>query len=425
MKHLLTFAFLLITASSISQITVTTIKSDLKTEITNVDGDNSKLLTNVGLNVLLQKRVINYLTGVSDLSLAKFYAAYTADNDKLNIGFNFPVQKVYSQRISFIINPIIEADVKNNFATLYKDGKWKNNIRGGLKLTWLPGKGKINFDATNTTLVPLKILRSKKYDAAIKELDAYSTQVTIVDGSKVTPIMPDASKLRKKKKELYADLGKSEAELVEKEGSYKRMRTYWFSLWAYAPLTKTEQYIAKDASQLFTKKQFHLWEVNLQGTYLYEWRKYGTLYGSAWIKHYQNNSANASLMTNVDYGQYSQFPGINQINLALLETNKAYIGDYKEFLTTNLNVQVVYFFPVYDRWIKPGISFRYEKNWGDYSPSDIRFGLPIAIQGKEKPINIELQYRLNDIANYKNDPEHKIKKTVGVSLGFPIALLYK
>lgn len=425
MKVILTILCLLITIVLRSQITPNSIKYDLEHEIAVVDTDQKKLLTKVGLNVLLQKRVINYLTGVSDLSLAKFYASYTADNDRFNIGFNIPVQKYYSQRISFIINPIIEADVKSNFATLYKDDKWKNNIRGGLKLTWLPGKGKIKFNNDANTLVPLRILRSKKYEAAEKELNAYSTNVTLADGSVVTPIMPSAKKLKKKKQELYADLGKAEAEHAEKEGSYTKMRTYWFSLWAYAPLTKTDQYIAKDASQIFTKVQYHLWEVNLQGTYLYERRKYGTVYGSVWVKHYQNNSANASLMTNVDYGQYSQFPGTNPINLALLETSKAYIGDYKEFLTTNLNVQLVYFFPLYNSWIKPGISFRYEKNWGDYSPSDLRFGLPIAIQGKEKPINIELQYRLNDIANYKNDPEHEIKKTIGVSLGFPIALLYK
>jgi hypothetical protein len=395
----------------------------LKAKITNAD--NTALLTDVGLNAILQRRVINYLTGVSDLSLARFYASYTADNDKLNLGFNIPTQNSFTQKIHFIINPIVEADVKSNFATLYKDGKWKNNIRAGLKLTWLPGKGKIKFYRSGEAVTNLKILRTKKYAAWKNEQTANYAPVPLVSGSAVTSQSPSQEKWDKKEKELNADVGKAEADYLEKEGGYTKIHNYWFSAWAFTPLSKTEQYVTSDATQPFKKIQFNLWEINLQGTYLYEWRKYGIVYGSLWIRRFQNNSANASLMTNVDYGQYSQLPGANPINLALLETNKAYIGNYSEFMTTNLNAQVVYFFPLYNTLLKPGVSIRYEKNWGDYSPTDLRFGIPLAIQGKDKPINIELQYRLNDISNYKNEANHKTKKTIGISLGFPIVLLYK
>ncbi|MBS1949590.1 MAG: hypothetical protein JST37_01165 [Bacteroidetes bacterium] len=418
---------------SISQITNTTILSDLKSEISTADGSTDMILSNSGFNILMQKKTINYLTGVSDLSLAKFYAAYTTDNDKLNLGFNIPAKNPYTKRLAFIINPIIEADVKSNFATLYKDDKWKNNIRGGLKITYLFPWSTLNFYTGEKTsrVNDLKILRTKKYEELKKKLnqeDADKTaQVNLISGSQVTAATPDISQRRykKKKNETFEEVGKAEAEYIDKEGAYSWLSTGWVSIWGFTPLSKTEQYITPDASQPFTKTKFNLWELNLQANYIFDHSKAGTIYLSTWVKRFQNNSANASLMQNVDYGQYSQLPGANPINLALIETNKAYIGTYSEFMTTNFNFQVAYIVPWRNTLIKPGLSFRYEKNWGDYSPTNLRFGLPFNIQGKDKPINVELQYRLNDINNFKKVATHEVSKSLGISLGFPVALLYK
>lgn len=411
-----------------------TLPAQANTILTNLSGrisaaDGSGLLTDVGLNVLLQKRALNYLTGVSDLSLAKFYGTYSTENDKLNLGFNIPAGSPYTQKIYFIINPVIEADVKSNFATLYKDDKWKNNIRVGLKITWLPGRGTINY-INNNAVQSLKILRTTKYNEFnTKLLSAYSvTPVNLISGgAAVTPPGPAMTnkKWSTREKELNEELGKAEAEYVDKEGAYVWLQNYWLSVWAFAPLTKTEQFVTPDISQPFTKVKFNLWEFNVQGTYLLDYRKAGSVYASAWLKMFQNNSANASLMTNVDYHQYSQLPGTNPLNFALLETNKGYIGSYDEFNTTNLNLQVVYFAPFHNTLIKPGISVRYEKNWGQYSPVNWRFGLPLTINGKDKPVNIELQYRVNDVNNYMKAIDHTSSKTLGLSLGFPVVLLYK
>ena len=70
---------------SYTQISDSSILNDIKNEITTTDLDSEKLVTNTGFNVFIQKRALNYLTGVSDLSLAKFYASYSTDNDKLNL----------------------------------------------------------------------------------------------------------------------------------------------------------------------------------------------------------------------------------------------------------------------------------------------------------------------------------------------------
>lgn len=431
---LLLLTTVLIANEASSQITNQRILQDIKSDIQSADANKNLLVTKTGFNVFIQKKTLNYLTGVTDLSLAKFYASYTADNDKLNFGFNVPAVNPYSRRLAFVLNPIFEADVKNSFATLYKDDKWKNNIRGGLKVTYLIPFSTINFwgdESNKSRKDDFKILRTKKYQELEKKLTEETTaktaEVTLIDGSKATPTTQPTSnrKMKKKRNESFESIGLAEADYLEKERAFTWIQTAWISAWTLLPLTEAEKYISTDNTQVFKKTKFNLWELNLQLTYLIDNKKFGTFYISPWIKYFQNNSANADLMTTVDYGQYSQFPGTNPQNFALLETNKAFVGTYNEFMTTNFNFQIVYMTPFQNTLIKPGLSFRFEKNWGDYSPTNLRFGLPLNIQGKDKPINIELQYRINDINNHKSIADHKPTKTVGISLGFPISLLYK
>lgn len=395
------------------------------------DTANKKIFTSFGFNVLIQKRVMNYLTGVSDLSLAKFYGSYSSENDKLNLGFNVPIyhrkQKDFN-RLALIINPLFESDVKNNFATIYKEGKWKNNLRGGLKISYL-----IPFSTFNSNLSDkayIRIVRTNKFEEIqkllAKEDSIYSTPLAIY-GENFIPSDPDNSKRKKNKKiyKLAEEIGLAEINEFDKRKLNSWMQTSWLSAWTLFPLTEADNYISPDYNQIFTTTKFKLWEINLQGTLLIDNSKYGTLYISPWFKYFQNNSAYADLMTKVDFQQYSQLPNSNYQNLAILETNKAYIGKYKEFLTKNFNFQIVYFAPFKNSLINPGLSFRYEKFYGDYSPTNLRFGLPITIQGKEKPINVEFQYRLNDINNYLVKPDFKQQPTIGLSLGFPFVLLYK
>lgn len=416
-------------------ITNQTIKNDIKNAILATDANKDELITSTGFNVFIQKKALNYLTGVSDLSLAKFYATYSTDNDKLNLGFNIAAANPYTRRLAFIINPILEADVKTNFATLYKDEKWKNNIRGGLKVTYLIPFSTMNFwgeDTNKGRRDDFKILRANKYKEIVEKLDketiSKTKPVTLVDGiTQLTPSNRDTSyrKTKKKRDENFEALGVAEADYLEKERAFTWLQTAWISAWTFLPLTEAEKYTSINNTTPFKKTSFNLWELNLQFTYLIDSKRIGSFYLSPWIKYFQNNSANADLMTTVDYGKYSQFPGTNPQNLALLETSKAYIGTYNEFKTTTFNLQMVYITPFQNTLIKPGVSIRVEKNWGDYSPTNLRFGLPLAIQGKDKPINIELQYRRNNINNYQSLVDHKPTKTFGITLGFPVSLLYK
>ncbi len=431
MKRKLHYVLILLLASGISasgQITNKSILSGLETELITTEKKSDMLITPTGLNVFLQRKTLSYLTGVSDLSLAKFYASVSTENEKLNLGFNIPV-KYDDNSLMLLINPVVEADAKNSFSTLYKNDKWQGTIRAGLKLTYLLPFGTMNFlDGKKTNL---DILRKTKYEeiaSAYKaEDDKQNIPVTTLTGNVTLPVTEDLSprELRKKQRDAYDAVGIAEADYIEKNKSYTWMQTGWISAWGFTPVTEASKYISPNYLTAFEATRFHLWEINLQYTHLFQNSRLGSFYLSPWIKRFQNNSANADLMTNVDYGLYNQVPGTAQTNLALIETNPAFVGIYSEFMTTNFNFQLVYITPFTNTLIKPGISIRYEKNWGDYSPQNWRFGLPLAIQGKSTPINIELQYRLNNVNNYKNEVDHSPKKTFGISVGLPFSLLYK
>ena len=430
-KHLLLIPFTLLVVSNLmaQEITKQSILNDLKAEALQADNNKDQLLTSTGFNILMQKKSLNYLTGISDLSLAKVYATYGTDNDKLTLGFNIPAKNPSTNRLAFIINPIVEADLKNNFSILYKDKKAKNNVRAGLKATYLFPFSTMNFVPAEDKKA-YKVLRAKKFAAIEARLNSESnneTSVTLLDGSDVKPDVKSSTigEMKEKERQAFEEMGNAETDYLEKEKSYTWLQTAWISAWGFLPVMEQHKLTSPNNLELFENRKFNLWEINLHGTYLADFANKGTFYLSGWVKNFNNNSANADLMTPVDYGQYSQFPGSNPMNFALLETNKAFIGDYKEFRTTNTNLQLVYMTAFDKILIKPGLSFRYEKNWGDYDPINLRFGLPLSIQGKEKPFNIEVQYRINDISNYKNIADHSPTKIIGVSFGLPITLLYK
>lgn len=236
-------------------------------------------------------------------------------------------------------------------------------------------------------------------------------------------------KYDKKLEDFESEIAKAELETLYEKDSYTWSQTSWISLWGFYPLTEKKNYIAENNTQIFTKQKFNPWELNAQFNYLREGHL-GSFFFTTGYKLFQNNYALADLMTSVDYNQYLQFPGIDTLNAAILETNKAFIGKYKEFVTSNINVQVVLSLSDKkkdggEKFLTAGISVRFEKNLGDFSATNWRFGLPLRFKGKDKAINIEPQVRLNNTNNYSNKENYKVQPVFGINLGLPFTALFK
>lgn len=134
----------------------------------------------------------------------------------------------------------------------------------------------------------------------------------------------------------------------------------------------------------------------------------------------------------MDYYQYYQFPQTSTTvsNLALIENNKAYIGDFKEFVSNNFNIQLVVGGSNTnalgkERLCTLGFSIYFEKNLGEYRATNLRIGVPLRFRGSSTPINLEPQMKLNDIDNYSSKSDYKVQPTIGINVGVPIAALFK
>lgn len=445
-KNLLIVVLALIATKTIGQNTST--YEDVKNAIRFQNQEaGANFISERAFNIFMQRRVSNYLTGSSDLSLFQSYVTYSSENDKLNFGFNF-ARKASNGRLSLLLNPMIETGIKKNFATLYKKGEWENGIRGGFKATYIfPGSinyytdtdgGVINSTTQKGRIITkrLKILaelllkideESEKYRALqstiSSELDRFrSSRQTVsinITGQEISPV-----DFEKKKLEYQDEFAKLEADLLDEPHAYSYSLGFWISVWGFYPLTTETLYTSPDATQIFTEKESNPWEFNIQGNMLLEGVG-GVCFLNLGLRAFNNNSTLAELLTKVDYNKYLEFPGANPINLAQIESDEAYIGVYDQFVTTNVNLQVVYMAPS-KGFVNAGISFRLEKNFGDYSSANLKLGFPLRFKGKEKekPINIEPQIRWNDVSNYANKEDYTREPVIGINAGIPFTTLF-
>lgn len=155
-----------------------------------------------------------------------------------------------------------------------------------------------------------------------------------------------------------------------------------------------------------------------------------SFYGALGLKVFNNNSAISNSMTLVDYYQYEQYAPTAYNNLAVIENNKAYIGTFEEFTTTNMNLLLVLSLPNTnsagkERFLTPGISLFTEKNIGQFHAMNLRVGIPLRFRGKSTPINIEPQIILRDINNYNKKTDYSLKPVIGINVGLPFTALYK
>jgi hypothetical protein len=397
------------------------------------DGTPQAALSQQGINLLIEKRVSSYLAGTSNLSLSKFYAIYSTDNDRLDLGINFPVYG-NDRKLRLVINPIFQSDVKKNFAAFNKDGKEQTNMRAGIKLSFpIIPLSYVNFPKASSDRNPrlrLQVLRTDQYKKMLKEKEeaVKPDSITLISGTK--PIKRPSTNLkegeqRKKSIEDYNKLATAEVDLIEK-GYYSSITTGWISIWGFLPISDHNYWITPDINTNFSEQSYRPWEFNLQGTYLKDFRVLGTFTVSFGYKSYGNNSASAGLMTTVDFLTYNNLPAVGSTqHAAVTKQRKGFIGQQDHFTTENLNMQLVWMSPLRTTWIRPGLSFYRESNRGRYSPLNYRFGLPISIQGKEKPINLELQYQRNDLHNFNNSTDPRPEKIWGISLSLPVMSLHK
>jgi len=297
----------------------------------------------------------------------------------------------------------------------YIDSKTKIQLKKSLDYLENLAKGKVK-----TKEEPNDYDKTQAYITAIRE-NKDKVLNKLIDDEMDTPVSLEEYKNR---------IALAEVSKLYKKGSYNWFNNYWASAWGFYSLTAKDTYTALDSLHNFEPQKLKQWEFNLQMNGIHEKNNLISIYWAAGWKVFKNNSALADLMTLVDYYQYTQFPQTKQSNLAVSENDKAYIGEFRNFTTNNFNLKGVFslsntYADGEERLCTPGLSAYIEQNIGEYNAMNIRIGVPLRFRGKETPINIEPQIRLNNICNYKNEENFKLKPVIGINVGLPFTALFK
>jgi len=428
---------------------------EIDTKTHNAMGEKDHLLVSrVGLNKFLAKKIGYFLTGEENPALHKNYLFLNSGEKELVYGHNWYRTRT-DDRVVSVWTLGLKADMKDGFAELANKEGWAQNTGINLKYTvyftggikydnlkeWQEEKDK-SLTAAGKQKCAMNTKRRLFLMEQIEKLKAESNDFEAIQQSYRNDGAEDLcatkedliketsaefySELKKKYLEAYYD---KEVELLEGKEAKNLVRIGWLSFTGFAPFSTTTYSIITDIDYLPTPKNTYLATGNLNLNYFVEDKDLGKFLFNLGAEGLVNNSAK-----NEDIDKYT-LNQIRQLTTDSIYLNEKegdyYYGAYQDFVTGKFSGQITYYFPISKKYKKFlsgdwGLSARYEyETDGIKNKMNLRFGLPFLLKGKDKdsPVNFEVQFKLNDIATWTDDSK---KYSVGISVGLPFSsIIYK
>lgn len=410
-------------------------------------GTSGMIISYPGLNRFLGLKVASYLSDGGDLSLFNNYAVLNTESGKLSINHNF-ARKTPEGRIKALFTAGVRVSVSDAFSAIVSDSKFSNDIGVVARYTWI-GRGSAYFDTDKQVqaagLAPgsdgsQKMSANRKRAKIRAQLNAAMTQEaadfetylgTIRTGDLsagdnlanvlITMRNDFYSSLRTKYLGLFAE---AEAKILEDINSQNLVTAGWLSVSAYIPVTTTKYNVAQSFVTSFGEKEIYPWELSLGYTRILESRRYGRLFLHASAGVAQNNTAATGQIAAVDLNSYKDLGGTDTLHYGLLASDKAYVGEFSDFVTPVFRGQVVWFPPSWSI----GLSALIEQRTGQYGPLNGKLGIPVKLKGKDDDsfVNFELQARATDLRNTISPEKSRSEKiTYGISIGVPFSSMIK
>jgi len=436
MKKYLIMSFILVVRYSSAQ-EFKDYRSFLKNTDDSISAKEKWIISDRGFNVFFARKTALYLAEEGDLTLFKNYAILSSEEGKFSFGHNFVNNPEKANgRVKWIATPSISTGLKDKYAAVVSDKKFENDLSISVKMTKI-GRGFVRHDK-------VKQFQGEAITKGVEnaQKDTMSFERRILMNSLLYDLSQDSLKLinslnnptdegmlKEKKKEAIGKLLKKykssyyekEAEILEERELYNFAFGHWFSVKGDFPVSAKEYYIADSVKGKFSKKDVYLWSGEINYNLFMEGIG-GKFFLSTGMGTFSNNSAKAEILDKITYDQIIQMGGTDTIETAIVDSKEeAYIGKYKTFITTQANLDVVWF-PFTSEHV--GVRVRYEMNFGEYNPSTLKIGIPIKLQGKDKDkvINLELQAKMFDVTNtYKPEDSFTKKLSMGISVGLPFS----
>ena len=367
---------------------------------------HGQLVSNRATNIFLSEAAQYFMSSPDDMTLYKNSVVADAAEGTFAIYHNMRQPSGIDERVHSFLSIGVQADFANTYSATHSGKPYNNRFGMLIKQTWI-GKGSVSASPQQQhTMDALRagILHSLQQEIREKRA-AFEKSLTSWDSTQDTPGQDLAAAKQTARAKFESDLtaeytfkyAHDQAVALARTFNYGVMAFNWTSLSFYVPLVTENFESAPTLSDAPVNR--HAWPVHihLRHTRLWEGSHFGRIYLTAAGDLALNNARDA-------------FDNDEQL----------YIGDYRNFLTPALKLQLVYL-PT-DSHV--GVSGSLQQFFGDYHVLNAVIGVPIVLINKnaEPALDLEFQVRFFDIANQlqhaAGTPGHT---SIGLTLGVPFS----
>ncbi|WP_430408708.1 hypothetical protein [Kordia sp.] len=406
-----------------------------------LDINKDSLYNNSMVNMFFADEVGTYFNDDQDLSTQQYYTSLSTKDNSFSFAYTFnPCFNCGKlDKLNQIATIGFKAQSNNNFAELYKDGnytasnvgitiKYAKIFNGIINYQNKFGKN-VNYHQSSdnnkaldtTTSIKEKyheeILRSYREELKQNMNDEFKKYIEesypkdASDIERLTSGDDEAIKnakcefLEEKVKEFYIKMASAELDYVKKNKLYNSLNNAWFNFNLYIPINSNKYDLYDRSTETITDKRFYPIGGSVAFTLYKRWSSGRSLYFTPRISIKNNNTILANAESKTIFQTSEQFG-----NGILLTQKEAYNVDYKSFMTSTVQLELVFF--VYKDLF--GISPAIERNFGEFRSVSWKLGIPVSLKDKEgKPtVNFELQWKEIRILGKKSN------HFVGISANF-------
>ncbi len=401
------------------------------------NSDDAAAISNRSMNIFLSDKT-GYVNAKSDLSYFTNYVTFNTSESRLTVNHNFqkatgvdvPIKKLFSIGLSI--------NIPNNYASAFLDYRHETGLGLIAGYKWL-GKVKTRFADCNVSQnkpnqkQTMDALRTGIVNAVATEICSEETEFKTSLNEIPEEAVPDLSSDSVKEiiqRNFYEELNESsdeksatlQAETLTKTMNFKLISTHWTAIQFYIPVVFSMYSVAPSPTEEFQHENSYPLELTLNHTRLWESSKTGRFFVTFGGGILLNNSKFGYSLDKINYADYKIMGGTDTQHDEELKNEKAYIGDYDNFITPSLQCRLVYFPVEYHL----GISILVQQNFGSFNFLNTRIGIPVVlINSKKTPaVTFEFYVSLTDLTN-KADLTNGIpnKAMAGLSVGIPLSRL--
>ena len=395
-----------------------------------VTNNDQMTISNRAMNIFLADKT-GYLSANTDLSYYTNYLTLNSLTGGITVNHNFQKANGVDESIKKLFSAGVAVTLPVGFSNGFLDKRYDNGIGFLINYKWL-GRVKTSFvnadqkKAMNALraaqLYELETSLNNKITGFEKSIEKITeTDIPGQEISSAKQMMRQNfwSKLREEYEEKFASL---QAVTLTESNNFKTISTHWTSINSYLPVISPGYFVAGSVNTSFQHKHSYPLQLLLSHTRFWQSSTKGKLFITIGGGISLNNSKLSYGLAPVSLSEYILAGGTDTLHMKELKNNKAYIGDYKTFITLNIEGRMVYF-PGNSHI---GIGAVVQQHFGKYQSLNAKFSMPVILINHKKipAVNFDFYVLFIDLNNkLTTSPALSTKTIAGISAGIPFSRL--